>query len=537
MPSQPLIPLLPTRSRYSTGADVEIEVRTAGPGRLVVRHLGAVVGTADAAGPGTVSLGALAAGGYGVDLETADGTPVARTAVLVTDEPRGRMRYGFVASYAPDKDVAAVVDLARRLHLDAVQLYDWAYRHADLMGGGETYADPLGQPIALDTVRRLAAGLAAAGTDALGYAAVYGVGSEEWPAWSHRALLRADGEAWSLGDFLTLVDPGAPDWQEHLVGDLRAAVAAVGLHGFHLDQYGYPRWAGLVGGGAVDLSRSFRALIEAVRTGLPDARLVFNNVNDFPTRATADAPQDAVYIEVWPPHTTLGSLARLVERARAARDGRPVVIAAYQHVYEVAPRSEADLSTSFTMATLFSHGATQLLAGEQGNLLVDPYYVRNRPAEPETLALLQRWYDFLVEHDELLMAPGAADVSGAWVGAYNDALDVRFAAAPTTDGPTPGGVWRRVVQVGELLVVHLINLAGQADTEWDAPRAVPADPGAGTLRVKRAGSAVPVVRVADPDRGGHLTDVAVELDGEDAVAVLPPPHVWQTVVVDLRGRR
>ena len=314
-------------------------------------------------------------------------------------------------------------------------------------------------------------------------------------------------------------------------------MAAVGLHGFHLDQYGYPRWAGLVGGGAVDLSRSFRALIEAVRTGLPDARLVFNNVNDFPTRATADAPQDAVYIEVWPPHTTLGSLARLVERARAARDGRPVVIAAYQHVYEVAPRSEADLSTSFTMATLFSHGATQLLAGEQGNLLVDPYYVRNRPAEPETLALLQRWYDFLVEHDELLMAPGAADVSGAWVGAYNDALDVRFAAAPTTDGPTPGGVWRRVVQVGELLVVHLINLAGQADTEWDAPRAVPADPGAGTLRVKRAGSAVPVVRVADPDRGGHLTDVAVELDGEDAVAVLPPPHVWQTVVVDLRGRR
>lgn len=536
MPSQPLVPVLPTRSRYSTRADVALEVRTAGPGRLVLRHLGAVVATADVAGPGTVRLGALAAGGYGVDLDAPDGTTVGRTAVLVSDEPRGRMRYGFVASYAPDKDVAAVVDLARRLHLDAVQLYDWAYRHADLLGGGESYADPLGQPIALETVRRLVAGLAAVGTDALGYAAVYGVGHDEWPAWSHRALLRADGRPWALGDFLQLVDPGSEDWQQHFVGDLQAAVAALGLHGFHLDQYGFPRRAGLVGGEEVDLGRSFRALIEAVRTGLPDARLVFNNVNDFPTWATADAPQDVVYIEVWPPHTTLGSLSRVVGRARAAGGGRPVVVAAYQHVYDVAPTAEADLATSFTMATLFSHGGTQLLAGEQGNLLVDPYYVRNRVAEPETLALLQRWYDFLVEHDELLMAPEAVDVSGAWVGAYNDALDVRFEAVPTTDDPTPGGVWRRVVQVGDLLVVHLINLAGQTDTEWDAPRSVPLDPGPGTLRVKRAGAAVPVVRVADPDRCPHLTEVAVSLDGEDAVAALPAPHVWQTVVVDLRGR-
>ncbi len=537
MPSQPLVQILPARSRYSTDADVLVEVRAAGPGRLVLRHLGAVAVTADVAGPGTVSLGTLPAGGYGLDLEAPDGTTAARTAVLVSDEPRARMRYGFVASYAPDKDVAAVVDLARRLHLDAIQLYDWAYRHADLLGGGETYADPLGQQISLETVRRLSAGLAKVGTDALGYAAVYGVGHDEWPAWSHRALLRADGAPWALGDFLRLVDPGAPDWQEHFVSDLRAAVEAVGLAGFHLDQYGYPRRAGLVGGGYVDLAMSFRSLIEASRAGLPDERLVFNNVNDFATPATADAPQDAVYIEVWPPHTTLGSLARLVERARAAGGTRPVVIAAYQHVYDTAPAPEADLATSFTMATLFSHGATQLLAGESGHLLVDPYYVRNHLAEPETLALLQRWYDFLVEHDELLMSPDAVDVSGPWVGAFNDALDVTFEAVSTTDDPTPGGVWRRVVQVGDLLVVHLINLAGQTDSEWDAPRAVPIDPGAGTLRVKRAGSAVPVVRVADPDRGGHLTEVAVELDGEDAVAALPSPHVWQIVAIDLRGRQ
>ena len=51
---------------------------------------------------------------------------------------------------APDRG-----QLLRRLHLTGVQFYDWAYRHADLLGGGEQYDDALGQPVALDTVRRL----------------------------------------------------------------------------------------------------------------------------------------------------------------------------------------------------------------------------------------------------------------------------------------------------------------------------------------------------------------------------------------------
>ena len=36
-----------------------------------------------------------------------------------------------------------MTDNLRRLHLTGVQFYDWAYRHADLLGGGETYDDAL----------------------------------------------------------------------------------------------------------------------------------------------------------------------------------------------------------------------------------------------------------------------------------------------------------------------------------------------------------------------------------------------------------
>jgi dextranase len=184
------------------------------------------------------------------------------------------------------------------------------------------------------------------------------------------------------------------------------------------------------------------------------------------------------------------------------------------------------------MATLFSHGASHLLCGEADRILVDPYYVRNHVVEPSTGDLLVRWYDFLVEHAELLMTPDAVDVTGSYAGSYNDDLDVSYAATPVTGRAEAGSVWRRITQVGNRLVVHLINLAGQPDTLWDAARATPADTGPGTLRVRRVGTGLPRVRVADPDRSGTLVDVDVRADGDHAVADLPAPHLWQLVLVD-----
>ena len=212
-----------------------------------------------------------------------------------------------------------------------------------------------------------------------------------------------------------------------------------------------------------------------------------------------------------------------------------MVVAAYQHVYRETTAACADLAASFTMATLFSHGATHLLAGEDGRVLVEPYYVDNHVAERSTQDLLVRWYDFLVEHDELLIDPALVDVTGAWAGPYNDALDVTYGDVDVADEPRPGCVWRRVVALpGENagLVVHLVNLVGQDDTLWDAPRRPVGATGTGTLRIRRVGPVLPRVRVADPDRAGRLVDVPVRSDGAFAVAELPAPHVWQVVLVE-----
>ncbi len=449
--------------------------------------------------------------------------------------PPTALRYGFVVDYRPERDPAGFVDNLRRLHLTDVQFYDWAYRHADLLGGGEEYLDALGQPIVLATVRSLIAACHHVGANALGYAAVYAVGPAEWPKWQHNALLTATGEAYALGDFLFILDPAALDWLAHFTADLTAATAQVGFDGYHLDQYGYPKQAHRPDGQRVDVAASFGRIIDEVRAVLPGAKLVFNNVNDFPTWMTATSPQDAVYIEVWSPHLGLEHLAQTATRARQVGAGKPVVIAAYQHVYDSAPTASADLATQFTMATLFSHGATQLLCGEADRILVDPYYVRNHTVEDSTAQLLHRWYDFSVAHCELLFAPGIVEVTASFAETYNDDIDVRYPAVGVEALATAGSVWRRITQLPDgRYVVHLINLVGQHDTHWDAPRETPADPGPGTLRLRRMGTDLPRVRLATPDPGGadRLTDIELSVDGDFALGQLPPCQIWQVLLIE-----
>lgn len=524
--------LLPTRATFRPGDPVAVEVRGGpDPGEITVWQLGERILRLDHDGGPQVSLGRLPAGGYGVELRS--GTATVRTAVEIAPDLRSRLRYGFVVDYSPDRDLSGVGDTVRRLHLTGVQFYDWAYRHADLLGGGEDYRDALDQPISLQTVRELVRTVQAAGSRALGYAAVYAVGPQEWPQWKHRAILTAGGEPYGLGDFLFLLDPAAEDWLASFTSQLTQAGKDLGFDGFHLDQYGYPKRAVRADGDLVDIGASFGRLIEAVRDALPGSHLVFNNVNDFPTWITAHASQDAVYIEVWPPQVTLGSLAGVVNRARGVAEGKPVVIAAYQHVYDSAPASVSDLALAFTMATLYSHGATQLLAGEADRILVDPYYVRNHLVEPSTAAVLTRWYDFVVEHDELLLDPAIVDVTGSYAGAYNDDCDVSFGSARVSESAEAGTVWRRVTEAGGRLVVHLINLVGQDDALWDAPRRTPANPGQGNLRIRRVGKDRPRVRVADPDGTPRLIDVPITLDGDHAVATLPEFTIWQLILIDL----
>ena len=95
------------------------------------------------------------------------------------------------------------------------------------------------------------------------------------------------------------------------------------------------------------------------------------------------------------------------------------------------------------------------------------------PAEPATLDRLARWYDFLVEHHDVLLDPDIVDVTGSYAGLYNDDLDVTYPGAPTSGTARPGAVWRRITRRGDWLVGHLIKLRATPDDGWDHPQPPP----------------------------------------------------------------
>jgi dextranase len=404
------------------------------------------------------------------------------------------------------------------------------YRHADLLPPQDEFVDPLGRPLSLESVRRLAASFAAAGSLPLGYAAVYAAGRDEWPSWERDGLFRPNGEPWDLGGFLWNVDPTSARWQEHFSADLRRAVDAVGFAGFHLDQYGAPKVALRRDGTRVDLAQAFPALLEHLARELPQARLIFNNVNDFPTWSTAGTPQAAVYIEVWPPHERLADEARLIERARALAPEKSVIVAAYLSVYaqDGVDERAAAAAQSLLLATAFSHGGSALLHGEAQAALTHPYYANHATIADASQHAAGRYYDFAVRYGDLLFDRAAVDVTRVVAGGVNEDLAVD-APVPIAFSAEAGALWLRAVRLSHGLLVSLIDLSGQPDDRWDAPKAEPRALAPVRLSLQRTGRAAPRFLFADPDERPGMVDLHADAcDGRDVVE-LPAFATWALV--------
>ena len=514
------IQLLPTKATFAPGDPIEVDVGGAvAPTEVRLWHLDRLVATATVESGQTATFPAQPEGGYGVE---AGGQT---SALDVLGDPLSRPRYGFVSHYEPGRDTSGVAEQVRRLHLNAVQFYDWMYRHARLLPPQDEFDDALAQPISLATVRQLAEAVREAGSLPLGYAAVYAVGKHERARWDDIALSRADGTPWTLGDdFLWIVDPTDTEWLRFFTGELRTAADSVGFGGFHLDQYGAPKRALRRDGSVVDLARGFPVLIDRVAAELPDARLIFNNVNDFPTETTARADQDAIYIEVWPPHDELGHLAGLVSKARLLAPGKPVILAAYLSQF-ANDEPTASAAEALLLATVFSHGASVLLHGEERAVLTDPYYVRHVEVRDATRELTRRYYDFAVRYGDLLFDPTAVDVTRTHIAPETQEVTVTAPVRVATDC-VAGALWTRVIRGAHGLLVSLVDLSAQSDVLWREPKR-PSPPLTGVrLRVERvAPNAIHFASPACPS----LTLLEPEREGRHDIATLPPFSTWALV--------
>ena len=543
-----LIDLYPAQGTFAPGETVRLvaEIEAESPAAIVVRltifHLASVVDTQSiplslVAGKQTVSLDwqcpPITPRGYAAEIEliAPDGRVLgtAATAFDMLDRWTQAPRYGFLTDFSPGRgNVEGTLRTLAQFHVNAVQFYDWMYRHDQLLPPASHYTDPLNRPLSLAIIRALIESAHCHGIACMPYTAIYAASPEFYRTHPDWALFHVDGRTFEFaGGFLIYMNPapGSP-WSQHLFNQFDTVLRTLDFDGIHLDQYGDPIAARDSAGNVVALDRAFPAFIDATveraKANQTDAAVVFNCVGNWPIETVSHSRADFMYIEVWKPYTLWRDLWRLVVDAQRLGN-KPVVLAAY-----IDPAREHNVRLAD--ALIFASGGYHIELGEPGGMLADPYFPKYGQMSDALRAVMRAYYDFAVRYENVL-ALGVRDATRDWPGR------VTIDGVSTDFEQTRDIVWPIVREGNGFATISLINLLGIASPEWT--EALPAGPtplGPVTVRVHLDH---PIVKVwwASPD--GHSpqaipvpAQTGRDVHGDYLNIALPGLMCWTLIVLE-----
>lgn len=449
-------------------------------------------------------------------------------------------RYGFLSDFTPEDTDTADVSWMRNLHLNAVQFYDWMYRHDELISPTEDYSDPLGRKMSIQTIRRKIEACKAFGIRSFAYGAIYAATKETFLRHPDWGMYTMDGTPMLFADWLHYMNVAEEcGWTNYLLGQY-IKVIEFGFSGIHMDTYGFPKRVWDSDGKPVELDAAFPKLIDRAAAEVScvdaDAGVIFNAVNNWPTDTVADTAQDAVYVEVWPPNDTYYDLYTIIKDAKSYAD-KPVVLAAYMKPFQNAAAAEdAERALRLTWAAISASGGTQLVFGERESALQDSYYVNYASLRNDFLPTAQRYCDFLVRYADLMYDDKGIDISKTASGGINEDVCFKAENCEFSVDAKAGTVWTILRESVHRLTLHLINLRGN-DVQWNMPKqkTVPADNIQLRLRLDRK---LRGIYNASPD-GKSLK--AIELDftcemtpqGRIYSAEITTLDYWTTVWVEV----
>lgn len=396
-------------------------------------------------------------GGFGVVCTAETGTHCS-TAFDVQDR-RTAFRYGFLSDFSKDdadhRDIACMV----KHHINAVQFYDWAFRHDTLISETDDYSDLMGKQNSLATIRSKIAECRERGMCSIGYGAVYAA-SEAFAREHESWRLYAGDKPLRFIEVFSLMNLCSP-WREHIIEQYRRAIQQVGFSGIHMDTYGFPKTAYGGDGSVIHLEEEFPRLIAETRQCLPKVSLIFNNVGGWPLEKTMNTEVDVVYIEVWPPYETYSQLKELIQKAKGA--GKPVVLAAYPAFFRTDETRRALNAQIVLMSAIHAHGATQLWFGEENAAITQGYYADYSRLSEEQERVLRLYDDFFVRYEELFFDDTLIDVSMTHFGWDNEEY---LCSVPASVDGRADTLWLVLRESPCRKLISMINLCGDATDHW-----------------------------------------------------------------------
>jgi len=340
------------KSRYNPGELVTVTVETSGSGQVefsLVR-LGNVIdhSTIFAAGEEEVSWTFTPPTddftGYFIHIDTEASS--AQTAIDVSSTWNRFPRLGYLDLYdvnmMPAEYTETVEQLSRDYHLNALQFYDWMWRHEEpvqLDANGDlvdTWTAWNGDVIAPETVIGLidAAHLinVAALPYSMSYAALQGF-EENGVNADWRLRYRNGGTDWKFemlpnepDTTLWIMNPENQEWVNHIAAQYLKQINLLGFDGTHIDQLG--NWGGSSDGGMddisgspVDIPKGFDNIVSTTKN--------FNAVDGFAGDWLAGGESDYLYTELWENHESYAQVQNYLATQRESSGGKSAVVAAY----------------------------------------------------------------------------------------------------------------------------------------------------------------------------------------------------------------
>lgn len=367
-------------ARYTPGATATVSAvlaETSGLGswsgtvNYTVTHLGATVAsgsvpaTVNASGTATVTFNVTPPNSdfQGYLVQIAAGSSTAATAIDVSSSWTHFPRFGALTAYSPattpssaDSDVATLV---RKYHINALQFYDWMWRHEHPVQKNTDGSLPAswtswnGDVIGTDAIKTYISAAHGRSVAAIPYSMSYAA-LQDYQTYSPAVqsswglYYQSNGSPWAFqmknghpDTTLNIMNPANTAWQNYITGQYADQVNTMGFDGTHLDQLG--NWGAMKdsSGAAVDLPSGLASLVSATKTTLastPGRIVGFNAVDGFGGDNVATAQKtDYLYSELWDNHETYIAMKSYLDTQKS-ESGTNIasVIAAYPNTKDDA---------------------------------------------------------------------------------------------------------------------------------------------------------------------------------------------------------
>ena len=549
------------KAAYAPGATARVKVALASavPAgariRMTVHHLGDIVGApveaAFTATPHDLNWVAPATDykGYSVEIALLDdkGATLGRetNAIDVSSSWLKFPRYGYLSDFSPGLNGKAMVEQLKSYHINALQYYDWQWKHhIPLKAGAAVWPDLANRPTSAETIKGMIAAARSMGMASMQYNLIYGAAvdyaadgvSPSWGLYDTKG-----GKQWMYSlpsnwtsPGLYFFNPANPNWQNWIISRELEVFAAYDFDGWHADTVGDNGIKYDALGNPVDIKDTFKPFLNAAKARLGSKLLVMNAVGNKGHEGVNASNVDAAYVEVWPGDGTpdYRSLRDVVDLTRAESGGKSVIIPAYMNYdyaktkNDQAPGQFNEPGVLLTEATVLAAGGSRLELGDGGHMLCHEYFPNKALLMSAALkSKIRYYYDFAVASENLLR-DGQANTTNA--------VAIEGKTVSTTGAANT--VWAITKSDARHEVVNLVNLLGIADTAWRDTNATQKKPSAlPAFKLKYyTGTTMAKAFAASPDiDGGRSVALPMET-GSDAkgafVAVtVPGLEYWNLI--------